>query len=100
MDIVNDRRGNKIYITDERWEHICKRHPEVIGYEEYVLKTLRSRRRKQQRVYAIFRGEKLVGWVDFENITNYYMIGIEIHPTNTQNQPNRRRHVVQSLARS
>ena len=25
-----------------------KRHPEIIGYEEYVLKTLRSGRRKQQ----------------------------------------------------
>jgi len=33
-------------------------------------------------------GEKLVGWVDFANITNYYMIGIEIHRTNSQNQPN------------
>lgn len=48
MDIVHDRRGNEIYITDERWEHIHGRHPEVIGYEEHVLKTLRSGKRKQQ----------------------------------------------------
>jgi len=33
-------------------------------------------------------GEKFVGWVDFGNITNCYMIGIEIHRTNSQNQPN------------
>ena len=48
MDIVYDRRGNEIYITDERWEHIHDRHPEIIGYEEHVLKTLRLGRRKQQ----------------------------------------------------
>ncbi|MBC8230956.1 hypothetical protein H8E77_15500 [bacterium] len=48
MDIVHDRWGNEIYITDERWEHIYDRHPEIIGYEEHVLKTLRAGRRKQQ----------------------------------------------------
>ncbi len=48
MNTVYDRQGNEIYITDERWEHIYKRHPEVIGYEEHVLKTLHSGRRKQQ----------------------------------------------------
>lgn len=48
MDIVHDRRGNEIYITDERWEHIHERHPEIISYEAHVLKTLRSGRRKQQ----------------------------------------------------
>jgi len=48
MDTVYDRRGNEIYITDERWEHVYKRHPEVAGYETHVLKTLRSGTRKQQ----------------------------------------------------
>ena len=48
MDIVHDRRGNEIYITNERWEHIYERHPEIIGYEGHVLKTLRSGRRKPQ----------------------------------------------------
>lgn len=48
MDIVHDRRGNEIYITDERWGHIYKRHPEIISYEKHVLSTLRSGRRKQQ----------------------------------------------------
>jgi len=48
MDIVYDRQGNEIYITDERWEHVYKRHPEVAGYEAHVLKTLRSGIRKQQ----------------------------------------------------
>jgi hypothetical protein len=48
MDIVHDRCGNEIYITDERWEHMHKRHPEISGYEEHVLRALRSGRRKQQ----------------------------------------------------
>ena len=48
MDIVRDRLGNEIYITDERWEHIYKRHPEIISCKGHVLRTLRSGRRKQQ----------------------------------------------------
>ena len=44
---VKDKKGNKIYITDERWEHIYKRHPEVIGFENLVLITIRLGNRKQ-----------------------------------------------------
>jgi len=44
---VKDKRGNQIYITDERWEHIHKRHPEIIGFENHVLKTIRVGNRKQ-----------------------------------------------------
>ena len=48
MEIIRDKNGNEIYITDERWEHIHERHPEIDGYEEYVLRTLRLGRRRQQ----------------------------------------------------
>lgn len=48
MDIIRDKDGHEIYITDERWEHIYERHPEINGYEEYVLRTLRSGKRRQQ----------------------------------------------------
>lgn len=44
---VKDKRGNQIYISDERWEHIHKRHPEIIGFEDHVLKTIRISNRKQ-----------------------------------------------------
>jgi hypothetical protein len=44
----HDRWGNEIYITEERWAHIYERHPEIIGYEGHVVRTLRSGRRKQQ----------------------------------------------------
>jgi hypothetical protein len=36
---VYDRYGNPIYLTQERWQHIVaeNNHPEMIGYEEYLL---------------------------------------------------------------
>jgi hypothetical protein len=48
LDIICDKFGNEIYITDERWEHIYERHPEINGFEKYVLQTLRLGRRRQQ----------------------------------------------------
>lgn len=44
---LKDKFGNQIYITDERWEHIHKRHPETIGYEKQIIKTVRSGDRSQ-----------------------------------------------------
>lgn len=44
---VKDKQGNQIYINDERWDHIHKRHPEIIGFEDRVLKTIRIGNRKQ-----------------------------------------------------
>ncbi len=58
MDIIRDKDGNEIYITGERWEHIYERHPEINGYEEHVLRTLRFGKRRQQplepNVYKYF----------------------------------------------
>ena len=47
--LVQDRYGNDIYLTDERWEHITdpKNHPEMSAYEEQVRETIQSGRRKQ-----------------------------------------------------
>jgi len=46
---VRDRYGNQIYLTHERWEHICgpARHPEMASCEEELRETLRSGSRKQ-----------------------------------------------------
>ncbi|MBC8186177.1 hypothetical protein H8E88_34270 [candidate division KSB1 bacterium] len=44
---VKDKFANQIYITDERWEHIHKRHPETIGFEKQIIKTIRSGNRIQ-----------------------------------------------------
>lgn len=44
---IRDKFGNQIYITDERWEHIHKRHPETIGYEKQIVKKIRTGDRSQ-----------------------------------------------------
>jgi len=53
---VQDRYGNDIYLTDERWEHITEaiNHPEMINYEEELQATIRRGQRKQDT----FNGQK------------------------------------------
>ena len=40
MFIANSTEGVPIRLTDERWNHICKRHPELRGQEKKVLETV------------------------------------------------------------
>lgn len=46
-ETVQDRLGNEIYLTDERWGHILELHDEMDGYREHVFTTLRTGRRQQ-----------------------------------------------------
>jgi hypothetical protein len=45
---VQDRSGNSIYLTEERWEHIIKGHPEMTNYEKHLKATIRKGRRRQE----------------------------------------------------
>ena len=45
---VTDRYGHRIYLTDERWEHIVFEHLEMVDYDRELLETLRTGRRKQE----------------------------------------------------
>jgi hypothetical protein len=47
---VNDRDGNPIYLTQERWKHIigAMNHPEIADYEEYLRTTIGNGRRRQE----------------------------------------------------
>jgi hypothetical protein len=47
---VKDRLGHVIYLTDERWYHICDEHPEMQGYKRQVPETVRRGRRFQDSV--------------------------------------------------
>ena len=49
-EYARDRHGNEIYITDERWEHICLEHPDMVGYRQHLLETLRKGKRKQDEL--------------------------------------------------
>ncbi|HNS49911.1 MAG TPA: hypothetical protein PKO09_01880 [Anaerolineae bacterium] len=47
--MVQDRYGNDIYLTQERWEHIVDplNHPEMAEYEEELQRTVSTGKRKQ-----------------------------------------------------
>ena len=49
---VQDRYGNAIYMTQERWKHITDvlNHPEMAPYEEHLQETIRSGRRRQDQL--------------------------------------------------
>ena len=46
---IQDRFGNTIYMTQERWEHIVAaiNHPEMAPFEEHLRETIRTGRRRQ-----------------------------------------------------
>ncbi len=44
---IQDRYGNSIYLTEERWHHILESRPELESYFAQFLETLRTGRRKQ-----------------------------------------------------
>ena len=44
---ANDRYGNEIYLTEERWLHIVEFHPPLREHLKDVLATIRNGRRRQ-----------------------------------------------------
>ena len=44
---VQDRYGNTIYLTQERWHHILESRPELEPFLNQFLETIRTGRRKQ-----------------------------------------------------
>jgi hypothetical protein len=44
---IRDRRGNIIYLTDERWDHILENHSELDSRRDKVVSTVRAGKRKQ-----------------------------------------------------
>ncbi len=45
---VHDSDGREIYLTEEQWEHIKSRHPELGNHLDDVLNTVRRGKRRQQ----------------------------------------------------
>ena len=50
MRSVKDELGHEIYMTDERWNHICEEHPEMQECKSEVLEVLERGRRVQDSV--------------------------------------------------
>jgi hypothetical protein len=61
---VTDPLGHEIYLTDERWAHVCEEHPEMQPYESEVLQTVHRGRRFQDSV----RPDVFLYYRDFENL--------------------------------
>jgi hypothetical protein len=49
-EIAVDALGHSIYLTAERWRHICDEHPEMEPYRDAILETLRLGRRFQDSI--------------------------------------------------
>lgn len=47
---VQDRYGNTIYFTEERWNHILESRPELEPFFDKFLETIRIGRRKQDQL--------------------------------------------------
>jgi hypothetical protein len=45
---VQDRYGNEIYLTEERWAHILRYHSDLNGLLDELLDTLRKGYRRQE----------------------------------------------------
>lgn len=47
---VQDRFGNLIYLTQERWAHIVEplNHPEMVDYEDYLKQAIKNGKRRQE----------------------------------------------------
>jgi hypothetical protein len=83
---VRDRRGHEIYLTDERWQHICEEHPEMQRYRREVLETVRSTRRFQDSV----RPEVYLYYRDYRGLphgttTLVVVVHFGLYPDGTEN---------------
>ena len=45
--VIQDRYGNEIYLTEERWQHILEARPELEPFLDDLRETIRTGRRKQ-----------------------------------------------------
>ncbi len=53
-----------MYLTDERWNHVCEEHPEMEEYIREVIETLRTGRRFQDSV----RPDVYLYYRDYESL--------------------------------
>ena len=63
---VKDQLGHEIYLTDERWHHICDEHPEMSEYKDLVLATVHSGSRFQDSV----RPQVYLYYCDYSGLPN------------------------------
>jgi len=85
---VQDRFGNEIYLTHERWEHIIapENHPEMTDYEEQLKDTIKSGQRTQDSLVP----NKYYYRKAFDNLPdgNNYIVSVVIFKTDVDEEGN------------
>jgi len=85
---VQDRFGDEIYLTNERWEHIIapENHPEMTGYEEQLQDTIKSGQRTQDSLVS----NKYYYRKAFDNLPdgNNYIISVVIFKVEVDEEGN------------
>lgn len=81
-----DQLGHAIYLTDERWQHICDEHPEMEVYKRHILETVRKGRRFQDSirpyVYLYYRDYQRLPQ---NNTTIVVVVYFGVSPGGTEN---------------
>jgi hypothetical protein len=81
---VQDRDGNPIYLTEERWQHIVEgnNHPEMADYEDHLKTTLQQGHRRQEPLnprkyrYVHLFGDLPVG---FNHVVGIVLFGFDVN---------------------
>jgi len=81
---VQDRFGNTVYLTDERWKHITTSHPQLRAKRAEVLSTIRSGKRWQDASMP----EKFYYLKPSPFPTRYNAIKVVVRFSWQDNQPN------------
>ena len=83
---VLDRLGHEIYLTDERWQHICEEHPEMQRYRRQTLDTVQRGRRFQDsvrpEVYLYYRDSR---GLPYGNTIIVVVVRFGFHPDGMEN---------------
>jgi hypothetical protein len=84
--VVKDRLDHEIYLTDERWNHICEEHLEMRRYRRRVLETVQRGRRFQDsirpEVYLYYRAYRDL---PHGNTTIVVVVRFGLYPDGTEN---------------
>ena len=84
--IVTDRLGHEIYLTDERWSHICEEHFEMRRYRKRVLDTVKGGRRFQDSVRPeVYLYHRTYPDLPHGNTSIVVVVRFGLYPNGTEN---------------
>ena len=83
---VKDQLGHEIYLTNERWRHICEEHPEMQRYRKHVLETVRRGKRFQDSIRPnVYLYHREYQDLPYGNTTAVVVVHFGLYPDGTEN---------------